>query len=91
MWFLELDLGFLLYSAFVMSLFDYCDVVWCPTTAKLTSLVERVHSKFLCKLPSSIGSKINSTLTEHRKFHTAVQVFRSLHRQCLSYLRNIYV
>ena len=41
-----------------MPLFDYCDVVWCPTTAKLTGLVERVHSKFLRRLPSSIGSKI---------------------------------
>ena len=27
-----------LYTAFVMSLFDYCDVVWCPTTAKLTCM-----------------------------------------------------
>ena len=80
---------FVLYSAFVMPLFDYCDVVWCPTTAKLTSLVEKVHSKFLRKLPSSIGSKINPTLTERRRFHTAVQVFRSLHRQC-PYLRNMF-
>ena len=82
-----------LYSAFVMPPFDYCDVVWCPITAKfsakLTSLVERVHSKFLHKLPSSIGSKINSTLTECRRFHTAVQVFRSLRRQC-PYLRNMF-
>ena len=50
------------------------------TTAKFTSFVERVHSK----LPSSIGSKIDSigskidfTLTECHRFHTAVQVFRS--------------
>ena len=41
----------LLYSAFVLPLFDYCDVVWCPTTVKLTSLIERVHSKFVNRLP----------------------------------------
>ena len=81
-----------LYSAFVMPLFDYCDVVWCPTTAKLTSLVERAHSKFLHKLPSSVGSKINSTLTERCRFHTAVQVFRSLYStQTLSFLSPQYV
>ena len=62
---------------------------WCPPTAKLTSLVERVHCKFLRRLPSSIGSKINSTLTERHRFHTAVQVFRSLHRQC-PYLHNMF-
>ena len=39
------------YSAFVLPLFDYCDVVWCPTTAKLTSLIERVHLKFVNRYP----------------------------------------
>ena len=39
------------YSAFVLPLFEYCDVVWCPTTARLTSIIERVHLKFMNKLP----------------------------------------
>ena len=26
----------LLYTAFVLPVFDYCDVIWCPTTAKFT-------------------------------------------------------
>ena len=37
----------LLYIAFVLPLLDYCDVVWCPTTTKLTAMIERVHSKFV--------------------------------------------
>ena len=36
-----------LYSVFVMPLFDYCDVVWSPSTAKQTCLIETIHSKFI--------------------------------------------
>ena len=46
-----------LYSAFVMPLYDYCDVVWSPTTMKLSCLIERVHSKFLKKLPPAYSSR----------------------------------
>ena len=34
-----------LYTAFVLPLYDYCDVVWSPTTSKFTSILDRVHSK----------------------------------------------
>ena len=30
-----------LYTVFVLPVFDYCDVVWCPTTAKFTSKIEK--------------------------------------------------
>jgi len=80
----------LLYSAFVLPLFDYCDVVWCPTTAKLTSMIERVHSKFVNKLPLSFRSKFFYSLTERRRFHTAVQIFKSIHQSSPSYLHNIF-
>ena len=65
-----------LYSVFVMPLFDYCDV-WSPSTAKQTCLIERIHSKFINKLPLTHRSKFPFTLTEHRRFHTAVQIFKS--------------
>ena len=55
-----------LYSAFVMPLFDYCDVIWTPSMAKQTCMIERVHSKFVCKLPSPYHSKFPFTLTERR-------------------------
>ena len=87
-WFLELDRDLLnysvwvfatcsvvcvLYSAFVMPLFDNCDVIWTPSTAKQTCVIERVHSKFIRKLPSSsYHSKCPFTLTECRRFHTAI-------------------
>ena len=47
----------MLYSAFVMPLFDYCDVVWSPSTAKQTCLIEKIHSKFINKLPVTYHSK----------------------------------
>ena len=40
----------LLYTAFVLPLLDYYDVVSCPTTAKLTAMIERVHSKLVKRL-----------------------------------------
>jgi len=39
-----------LYLALLMPLFDYCGVIWTP---KQTCIV---HSKFVCKLPSSYHS-----------------------------------
>ena len=41
-----------LYTAFVLPLYDYCDVVWSPTTSKFTNMLESVHSKFTRKLLS---------------------------------------
>ena len=63
-----------------MPLFDYFDVIymWCPTTAKLTSVVERLCTRFVKKLPLSFCSRF--FLMERRRFHTAVQIFKSLQK-----------
>ena len=81
---------YLLYSTFVLPLFDYCDVIWTLTTAKLTAMLERVHSKFVNRLPPSFHSKFFYTLTEHQKFYKAIQVFRSLHFISPTYLHKIF-
>ena len=81
----------LLYSTFVLPLFDYCDVVWCPTTAKLTSLIERVHSKFVNRLPLPFRSKFSYSLIECRRFHMYFySIFKSIHQSSISYLHNIF-
>ena len=41
----------LLYQAFVLPIFDYCDTVWSPSNASCIRRLERVHSKFLSSLP----------------------------------------
>jgi len=69
---------------------DYSDVIWTPSTAKQTSVIERVHSKFVRKLPSSYHSKFPLTLTERRWFHKAVQIFKSLCRISPPYLHGIF-
>ena len=79
-----------LYSAFVMPLFDYCDVIWTPSTAKQTCMIERIHSKFMHKLLSSFSSKFQFTLTERHRFHTAIQILKSLHRISPPYLHDIF-
>ena len=78
-----------LYSAFVMPLYDYCDVVGYPTTARLNCLIERESSKFVKKLPLPYNSRLSFTLTERHRYHTALQVFRSLHQISSPYLHHI--
>ena len=35
-------------------LFNYCDLVWTPTAAKLTAMLERVRSKFVTIFSSKV-------------------------------------
>ena len=69
-----------------MPLYDYCDVVWSPTAAKLSCLIERVHSKFLNRLPPAYHLRFYFTLTELHRFSTAMQNFKSLHQISPPYL-----
>ena len=56
----------------------------------LHCLIERIHSKFINKLPLIYRSKFPFTLTERRRFHTAIQIFKSLHQISPPYLHNIF-
>ena len=82
---------YLLYSTFVLPLFDYYDVVWTPTNAKLTGMLERVHSNFVNRLTPSFHAKFFYILTERRRFHKAIQVFKYLHFISPSYLHKIFL
>ena len=80
----------LLYTAFVLPVFDYCDVFWCPTTAKSTSMIERVHSKYTKRLPPFCASRLSFTLTECRCYRTAIQVCKSVNNYSPSNLLNVF-
>jgi len=70
----------------------YSDFVTIATLLGLhlqTCMFEKVHSKFVHKLPSSYHPKFRFTLIERRRFHTAVQIFKSLSR-ISPYLHNIF-
>ena len=69
---------FQLYQAFILPIFDYCDVVWALTSVTLSKSLERLYSHFLQHVPVC-NSFVKVTLSEHYCFHIAVQVFKILH------------
>ena len=85
MW--DIITGDTLFIAFVLPLFYHCDVVWCLTTARFTSMIDRVHAKFVKKLPPSCAAGLCFTLTERRRYHTAIQ---SIKNYSPSYLLDIF-
>ena len=75
-----------LYRVFVLPILDYCNVVWTPSLATTHfKRLERLHPKF-SNLSSNVSSSMNITLTEQRRYHTAMQVYRVLHKMSPSYL-----
>ena len=80
----------LLYQAFVLPIFDYCDTVWSPSNASCIRRLERVHSKFLSSLPPFHSSDLGITLVERRTFYTAVQVFKILHNVSPTYMQGLF-
>ena len=80
----------LLYQAFVLQIFDYCDAVWLPSNVHCICRLERIHSKFLSLLPSSNASDLNMTLAECQTHHTAIQVFKILHNFSPTYLQGLF-
>ena len=78
-----------LYRTFVLPVLDYCDVVWSPSSAVYSRKFERFHSKF-CSLSSDSHGSLRHTLAERRRFHTASVVYKILHQQSPSYLRETF-
>ena len=80
-----------LYQAFVMPLFDYCNVVWSPMMNQL-KIMERLHSKVMssvCHVRKRLSSCFVYTLLECRRFHSLVQIYKILHRVSPPYLFNL--
>jgi len=78
----------ILYQAHILPIIDYCDVVWVPTNSCHLKRLEReyVHSCFV----SSIDTVFKLTLTERRRFHTAIKIHKILTRRSPSYLLDIF-
>ena len=64
---------FWLYQAFVLPIFDYCDVVWAPTLVTFSKPLERLHSRFLQHVPVC-NPFVKVTLSECCRFYIAIQV-----------------
>ena len=78
----------LLYQGYILPVFDYCDVVWAPTTAKQTSQLERFHSKYTSFCTDSFISRYS--LTERRQYHTILQIYKILHKMTPVYLHHMF-
>ena len=78
-----------LYHTFVLPILDYWDAVWSPSSVAYSRKLERLYSKFCSLIPDSRGS-FHHTLTERRRFHTASVVYKILHQQSPSYLRDTF-
>ena len=72
----------LLYRSFVAPIFDYCDVVWHPMSARNCQLLKKLHSRITGVVPSSSEDRqyaLYMSLTSHRNFHSVVQVLKIIH------------
>jgi len=74
---------------FDLLIMDYCDVVWMPSSAMHFKQLGRIYSKF-SNLRSTACSSVTITLTERQCYHTAIQVYRSLHKIAPSYLHDTF-
>ena len=79
-----------LYQAFILPIFDYCDVAWAVSTSSLSKSLERLHSRFLRGI-SVCNPLVKITLMERGRFHTAIQVFKVLHKLCPTYLKDWFM
>ena len=79
-----------LYCGYILPIFDYCDTVWSPPTAVLSRSLEKIHSHFVGSL-SCINSFVKLTLAERRRYHTTVQVFKSIRKLGPVYLNDRFV
>ena len=97
-WFLPQPLLLLFLKTYILSHFDYCDVVWFGCTKSeshcLESLVNfaccTVHRR--CKHSSASAAHHNlglSTLSSRKKIHLSQSVFKCLSSRCLSYLSQL--
>ena len=66
----------------------YCYVVWSPCSANYTRHLERIHSRFTLSISSSTSAvhDLKLSLTERQTYHTAVKVFKILHKLVPAYL-----
>ena len=69
--------------------FTYYWLLWCPTNVGHLKRLERLHSRFSA-VDSASSSVFKLTLAERRRFHTATQIYRILHKLSPSYLHSTF-
>ena len=80
----------LLYKALILPIFDYCDIVWSPSTIKLVNSIESLHG-LAVKIINHPSSTVNlPSIRSRREFHLAIQVFRCTQGLSPTYLHSSF-
>ena len=77
----------MLYKVYIFPIFDYCDIVWRPTSTRLGNILDRLHKR-ASNLFFTSADNSPPTLTDRYKFHMAIQTYKILNNLCPSYLLN---
>ena len=83
----------LLYRSFVAPIFDYCDVVWHPMSARNCQLLEKLNSRITDVVPTDSEDcqyALYMSPTSCRNFHSMVQFFKIIHELSPSYLNQSF-
>ena len=93
------DIVLKLCKVYILPLLDYCDVIWSPSTKRLSDQVEKVQ-KYAARLITGETTKTRSVdlysrlhlvkLAQRRKYHTAICVFKIINKLSPMYLQNIF-
>ena len=75
-----------LYRAFISPVYEYCDIVWKPSSTYSDKL-DNYYTRTMRKINAS-QTLHNTTPSVRRKFHLALQVFKISKRICPSYLNH---
>ena len=80
-----------LYLVYVLPIFDYCDIVWSPSTINKAMQLERLHHKVTRNLPTikQRGFSLHHSLAARRKYHTMVAAFKIVKHTAPVYLHDL--
>jgi len=80
----------LLYQAYILPVLDYRDVVLAPMSAYQTKCLERLHSKYVSSCTLADSSILRCSLTERRKFHSVMHIYKILKKSAPAYLHSVF-
>ena len=89
----------ILYHSYIMSAFSYCPVIWMFCGKTMNAKINRVHKRSLQALYNDFDSsyeellKMSNQTTVHEinKRRLLIEVYRCLHKESPSFLRDLFV
>lgn len=80
----------LLYQSFVVPIFDYCDIVWSPSSRVKAEQLERLHRRATRLIPAKKrGFSLHHTLADRRVYHMMIATYKIIKNVTPVYLRDL--